>query len=116
MTAKEWEEWLSWRRSVDAAIEKLHGGQNRLSDRLELNTKLTQETKISMDELNKSLGGFPAFMSEGHNTFKFVRRLVSLAKWLLVIVVAPVLMLIIVTGHAPQWVHTLWTLIMEFNK
>lgn len=115
MTDAEWADWLIWRRNVDAAIEKLHGGQRRLSDKLEENTELTKTVDHKVDTLNIQLGGFPAFMLEGHNTFKFVRRLATLAKWLLVFFVAPILAVVILTGHAPEWVKTLWTLIMEFN-
>lgn len=121
MNEKEWAEWVNWRKTVDAAIERLHGGQDRLSDRLELNTKLTLETKQSVETLTTSLGALPAFMNEGQHTFKFVKRLATLAKWLMVLFVLPALVIYALfyglghNGHAPEWTRMLWKLIMEFN-
>lgn len=101
---------------MDSALSKLDGGHKRLSDRLEENTALTAQTKQSIDSLQLSLGGFPTFMTEGQQTFKFVKRLVNFVQWLLILFVAPVLGLIILTGHSPHWVRELWQLILEFNK
>lgn len=101
---------------MDAAVDRLQGGQKRLSDKLEENTRLTLQTKESIDALTAALGGFPIFMQEGQQTFKFVKRLANLAKFMLVFFVAPALALVILTGHSPHWVRELWHLIMEFNQ
>lgn len=122
MTEKEWEEWVNWRKTVDAAIERLHGGQRRLVDKLAENTALTAQTKVSVDLLNDSLGGFPEFMKEGQQTFKFVKRLITLIKWGLVVLVGPIAAMYFILygvwheGHAPEWLKLLWKMITELNK
>lgn len=114
MTPKEYQEILNWRDSVDAQLLQLHGGHKRLGDKLQENTDMTRETKDRLAVLNDSLGGFPEFMKEGHHTFKFVRRLITLAKWALLIVGMPIVVVVILTygfthdGEAPVWAKTLY--------
>ena len=122
MDAEEFIELLKWRAEVDSHLRRLDGGYTRLSDRLDVNTEITHQTKISVDILLENLGNFPEFMSEGRSTFRLVKKIALIIKWTAFIAGIPVILIYILiygfnnNGDAPVWASKLYHIWQNLNK
>lgn len=118
MTSEEYAELLTWRDSVNSQLAQLHGGHKRISDEIVKNTKLTAETKNTLDILASNLGDLPLFLSEGRVFFKFATKLMKVAKYILIFVVVPIAGIVAVgyayanNGTPPHW----FLVLVEFAK
>jgi hypothetical protein len=115
------EELAAWRRtvdskfvSIDGKLLHLEGGHVRITDGLIENTRITKETKESVDTLVVSLGPLAEFINEGRSTGVFTKKLYLLLKWIIWAFVVPITILYIVIygfmhhGTAPEWAKTIW--------
>jgi hypothetical protein len=122
MNTEEFIELLKWRSEVDTHLKRLDGGYTRLSDKLEMNTDITHQTKVSVDLLLQNLGSFPEFMSEGQSTFRLVKKIVLIIKWTAFVIGIPIVLIYFLiysfghSGDTPSWAKALYHIWQNFDK